>query len=161
MAGWIPRRIGSETVSPALRGEEGAEVRLESPPAKESPGRHRRDGRGVWYLIGYHDDVDAASTIRVARERAELSLRQLGRIAGTSHSTLAAYEHGAKVPTVTTLARIVRAAGFGLELELSPRAGGGDRLTRGRELAEVLELAAHFPARHEHALDLPRFGRGV
>ena len=103
--------------------------------------------------------MDAASAIRVARERANLSLRQLGRAAGTSHSTLAAYEHGTKVPTVTTLARIVRAAGLGLELELSPRAGGSDRLERGRELAEVLELAALFPARHARTLGRTRFGR--
>jgi transcriptional regulator with XRE-family HTH domain len=102
--------------------------------------------------------VDAASTIRTARQRAHLSLRQLARAAHTSHSTLAAYEHGAKSPTVATLSRIVRAAGFALDLEVWPVAGGPDREARGRELANVLELAALFPARHEPFVNLPRFG---
>jgi transcriptional regulator with XRE-family HTH domain len=105
--------------------------------------------------------MDAASTLRAARRRAHLSLRQLARAAGTSHSTLAAYESGAKVPSVTTLARIVRAAGFGLELGLAPRCGGPDRRARGRELAEVLELAALFPARHEPGMGPARFGRAT
>jgi transcriptional regulator with XRE-family HTH domain len=102
--------------------------------------------------------VDAAATVRAARQRAHLSLRQLARAAGTSHSTLSAYESGAKAPTVATLARIVRSAGFALDLELWPVAGGPDRVARGRELADVLELAALFPARHEPFLSGRRFG---
>ena len=102
--------------------------------------------------------MDGAGVARRARERAGLSLRELGRLAGTSHSTLSAYESGAKVPTVATLARIVRAAGFALDLELSPTAVGADRAARGRELVEVLELAGLFPARHDPQLGRPRFG---
>jgi len=102
--------------------------------------------------------MDGAGTVRAARERAGLSLRQLGRLAGTSHSTLSAYESGDKVPTVATLARIVRAAGFTLDLELSPAAALPDRAARGRELVEVLELADRFPARHRSSLGPPRFG---
>jgi len=52
----------------------------------------------------------------------------------------------------------VRAAGFALDLELSPLAGGPDPVARGRELVEVLELAALFPARHEPFLSSARFG---
>jgi predicted amidohydrolase YtcJ len=37
-------------------------------------------------------------------------------------------------------------------------AGGLDRADRGRELAEVLDLAARFPARHRDQLDFPPFG---
>ena len=44
--------------------------------------------------------------------------------AGTSHSTLAAYEAGRKVPTVETLDRVVRAAGYELAVELTPNVGG-------------------------------------
>jgi transcriptional regulator with XRE-family HTH domain len=80
-----------------------------------------------------------------------MTLRELAARAGTSHSTLSAYEQGAKVPSVDTLARILRAAGFALDLELVPRPD------RGRELERVLELAAHFPARHSPTLDYPRF----
>ena len=87
--------------------------------------------------------------------------------ADTSHSALSAYESGRKVPTVATLDRVVRAAGLVLGDELVP-AGAGvavgvdgadtDQAARGRELIDVLELAALFPARHEPELVFPRFG---
>ena len=110
-------------------------------------------------LIGYHEVVDAATTLRRARRRSGLSLRALAARAGTSHSTLSAYERGRKEPTVDTLDRIVRAAGFELGVELTAVAGGGDRRARGRELAEVLHLAEQFPARHSGALEFPVFPR--
>ena len=103
--------------------------------------------------------TDAARTLRTARVDAGLSLRELASRAGTSHATLLAYEKGTKAPRVDTLARIVRAAGFALDLELSRREDGGDAEARGRELADVLELAAQFPARHEPVLPYPPFGR--
>jgi transcriptional regulator with XRE-family HTH domain len=103
--------------------------------------------------------VDAAAILRRARLRAGLTLRALAARAGTSHSTLAAYERGRKVPSVETLARIVRAAGFELGVELTPALGGSDRAARGRELAEVLDLAERFPARHAATLDFPVFPR--
>lgn len=101
--------------------------------------------------------MHAATTLRRARRRAGLSLRSLATRAGTSHSTLAAYEAGRKVPTVDTLDRIVRAAGFDLGLELGHRVGGVDPADRGRELAAALDLAARFPARHDRELRFPRF----
>lgn len=103
--------------------------------------------------------MDAAAILRRARLRAGLTLRALAARAGTSHSTLAAYERGRKVPSVETLARIVRAAGFELGVELTPALGGSDRAARGRELAEVLDLAERFPARHAATLDFPVFPR--
>jgi transcriptional regulator with XRE-family HTH domain len=103
--------------------------------------------------------MDAATTLHRARTRAGLSLRALAARADTSHSTLAAYEAGRKVPTVETLDRIVRAAGYELEVELTPNVGGTDPDERGRELAEALELAAQFPARHAKVLTFPRFAR--
>lgn len=105
--------------------------------------------------------MHAGSTLRRARSRAGLSLRGLAALAGTSHSTLAAYEADRKGPTVETLDRIVRAAGYELAIELAPRLGGPDREARGRELVEVLELAALFPARHSRALRFPRFARSA
>ena len=102
--------------------------------------------------------MDASTLLLRARIRAGLSLRQLARRAGTSHATLSAYEHGRKVPTVETLDRILRAAGFVAGVDLEPDVGGPDRAARGRELVEVLELAAMFPARHTRTLELPRFG---
>jgi transcriptional regulator with XRE-family HTH domain len=102
--------------------------------------------------------MDAAATLRSTRARAGLSLRVLARRAGTSHSALVAYEAGRKVPTVETLDRIVRAAGYELGAELTAHVGGVDPEARGRELVEVLDLAAMFPARHSPTLEYPRFG---
>ena len=112
-----------------------------------------------WYLIGYHVAMDAGATIRRARLRAGLSLRELGRAAGTSHATISAYEAGRKEPGIDTLTRILRAAGFELDGGLVPVVGGPDRDARGRELADVLHLAEQFPARHSATLAFPVFGR--
>jgi transcriptional regulator with XRE-family HTH domain len=102
--------------------------------------------------------MQASSLVHRVRSRSGLSLRELARRAGTSHSTLSAYEAGRKVPSVETLDRIVRAAGFVAGVDLEPDVGGPDRTARGRELVEVLELAALFPARHAPTLEFPRFG---
>lgn len=101
--------------------------------------------------------MDAAVTLRTARRRARLSLRALARRAGTSHATLRAYEIGAKDPTVGTLTRVARAAGFEPDVDLRPSVAGLDREARSRELVDALELAAMFPARHEPTLTFPRF----
>jgi transcriptional regulator with XRE-family HTH domain len=90
--------------------------------------------------------MDAARLLRSARMQAGLTLRQLAAAAHTSHSTLAAYETGAKCPSVETLNRIVEAAGFRVESSLARRAEPFDHAARGRELAEVLELAEVFVA---------------
>lgn len=98
-----------------------------------------------------------ADTLKRARGRAGLSLRELARRAGTSHSTLLAYEQGKKVPSVETFLRIIGACGFALDLDLSPRIRERDGVERGRELEAVLELAGAFPARPAKKLTYPRF----
>lgn len=85
-------------------------------------------------------------------------MRALAARAATSHSTLAAYEAGRKTPSVDTLDRIVRAAGYELDVALTPAVAGADRTARGKELYEALELAARFPARHTRRLAFPKFG---
>jgi transcriptional regulator with XRE-family HTH domain len=104
--------------------------------------------------------MEASQLIRSARRRAGLTLRELARRAHTSHSTLAAYEHGRKTPNVDTLDRILNACGFSAIVTLQPRPAevAIDPIARGRELVEVLELAAEFPARHAPTLDAPAFG---
>ena len=62
--------------------------------------------------------MDAAAIVRDARARAGLTQAALARAAGTSQPTLAAYESGAKSPSVRTLDKIVRAAGFSLDAVL-------------------------------------------
>jgi transcriptional regulator with XRE-family HTH domain len=101
--------------------------------------------------------MDAATLIRQARSGSGLSLRQLAERAGTSHATLSAYESGRVDPSVHTVQRIIRSAGFDPAVVLVPRVDpteGG----RGDELVQVLELAAQFPARHRRRLQYPRFG---
>jgi len=80
--------------------------------------------------------------------------------AETSHSAIAQYEAGAKEPSVATLNRLVRAAGFATDVRLHRRADGAvGEHSRGDELAAVLELAAVFPTRHDPELRYPVFGR--
>ncbi len=86
-------------------------------------------------------------------------MRSLAARAATSHSALAAYEAGRTVPSVDTFEQILRAAGFELDGGLVPVIGGPDPAARGRELVEVLELAAEFPARHAPQLAYPLFAR--
>lgn len=61
----------------------------------------------------------AAALLREARRRAGLSQVELGRRAGVTQSVISAYESGARQPSVPTLARLVVAAGYELELRIS------------------------------------------
>ncbi len=101
--------------------------------------------------------MNASHLLKSARQRAGLTLRELAERAGTSHSTLAAYESGTKTPTVKTLNRVLHAAGFATDVELRRRRRSADGLARGDELVAVLELASQFPARHTTALEAPVF----
>ena len=106
-----------------------------------------------WYPNGYHvamnDDLPlTARTLRDARRRSGLSLRAAAKRARTSHSTLSAYEHGSRIPSLNTLSRILEALDFAVRIELAPRIRERDGMSRGQELMEVLQLAENFPARH-------------
>lgn len=103
--------------------------------------------------------MHAGQLLKSARSASALTLRQLAERAGTSHSTLAAYESGRKTPNVATLDRILHAAGFAVDVELCRRHRGSATLSRGDELVSVLELASAFPARHDDRLAAPVFGR--
>jgi transcriptional regulator with XRE-family HTH domain len=104
------------------------------------------------------DESKFALTLRLARKRAGLSLRELAARARTSHSTLAAYEQGRKAPSVPTFLRIIDACGFATDFHLARRIRECDGLDRGRELEAALNLAAQFPARHAKSMRYPRFG---
>jgi len=62
----------------------------------------------------------AGNLILLARNDRGLSQRKLARKAGTSQAAIAAYESGKRSPTLETLARIVRAAGLDLRIQLVP-----------------------------------------
>jgi transcriptional regulator with XRE-family HTH domain len=92
--------------------------------------------------------VDADVVLKRARVRSGLTIRQLARRARTSHSAIAAYESGAKSPNAATLDRLVAACGFELRVRLERTAPFDDRVQRGRELLEVLDLADALPSEH-------------
>lgn len=60
----------------------------------------------------------AGDVLRRARRAAGLSQSQLAELAGTSQSAVAAYESGARQPTIPVLERMVRAAGAELVVDL-------------------------------------------
>ena len=62
----------------------------------------------------------AGNLIKLARQESGLSQRELARRAGTSQATLSAYEAGRKSPGLDTLARLIRAAGLDLRIQLGP-----------------------------------------
>src|SRR5713101_4729647 len=91
---------------------------------------------------------DVSALLAEARRRSGLTIRQLAAHAGTSHSAIAAYETGARSPNTATLQRSVEACGFSVETRLHPVGPFEDRVRRGRELSEVLDLADQFPSKH-------------
>jgi predicted nucleotidyltransferase/DNA-binding XRE family transcriptional regulator len=94
--------------------------------------------------------MDAAAIIKDARARAGLTQAALARAAGTSQPTLAAYESGAKSPSVRTLDKIVRAAGFSLDavLHSAPPAGGAVLVEIRTRQAEIRTAAAGYGIRN-------------
>lgn len=72
---------------------------------------------GWWkYPIGYPDPVGAELLERV-RQEARLSQKELANRAGTSRTTLSAYERGRKSPTLATMSRLLEMAGYELTAE--------------------------------------------
>ena len=91
----------------------------------------------------------AGEVLREARKRAQLSQTDVARRAGIAQSVISAYESGRREPGVTTLARLVKATGHELELELVaepdrklgvPDTALGRRLRRRRRT--IIEAAA-------------------
>lgn len=59
--------------------------------------------------------------LRRARDRAGLTQAELAARAGTTQSVISAYESDSRQPGLTTLARLVEAAGYDLELRVVER----------------------------------------
>lgn len=62
----------------------------------------------------------AADLLRTARAMADLSQRELAARAGVPQPMIAAYESGARQPSVPTLGRLLDAAGYELRIRLEP-----------------------------------------
>lgn len=94
-----------------------------------------------------------AELIVECRAVAGYSQAELARRAGTSQSTVSAYESGAKSPAVNTLERLLAATGHSLELTASRRNSFADlsgplgRRLRGRMRDVRAVLAAHGASR--------------
>ena len=89
--------------------------------------------------------MNAAGAIKLARLRAKLSKRELARRARTSPAAIVQYESGAREPGLSTLERIVEAAGWRPRLTLEQ--SRERRLRQAYDLRQVLELAEHMPQR--------------
>lgn len=63
----------------------------------------------------------ASGLIRTARDMADLTQAGLAELAGVTQQAISAYETGRMDPTVTTLTRLVEAAGLELRVRLVPR----------------------------------------
>ena len=64
------------------------------------------------------ETVQASKLLQTARERAGMSQRQLARKARTAQSVVARIELGETSPSWSTLARLLKAAGFSLSAGL-------------------------------------------
>lgn len=84
---------------------------------------------------------EAGLILLAARTEAGLSQRELGARAGTSGATIAAYERGTKEPRLSTLRRLLEAAGMRLEFGYAPRSTRRRAVVLTRE--EQRSLALH------------------
>lgn len=104
------------------------------------------------------DQVDencAATVLRRARRRAELSQRALAARAGVDLSVLSAYESGTRQPSARMLSRLVRAAGADLSL-----ADPQQELRRQARILElVVDTAWAMPHRARTELSFPSLMR--
>jgi|SRR5437588_2158387 len=62
----------------------------------------------------------AAALLQLARLKAGLTQRELAERAGVPTTMISAYERDRRQPTLETLLRLLRAAGFDLRMQLAP-----------------------------------------
>jgi transcriptional regulator with XRE-family HTH domain len=86
------------------------------------------------------------SQLRAARSTAGLSLRELADRAKTSAATLSMYETGIKEPRLSTLTRLIDAAGADLVIKVQPRLSQTERRSLELHRAVADKLQAN-PAR--------------
>jgi transcriptional regulator with XRE-family HTH domain len=109
----------------------------------------------------------AGELIRQTRQASGLSQAELARRAEMPRSVLNAYERHRRQPGVDALARIARAAGMEVRVELPVEGllpAGRVEVSRidaaraGRILAQVLDLAEELPGRRRGRLTYPPLG---
>jgi len=100
--------------------------------------------------------MNAAVLLQEARRRSGLSRRQLAQRGGTSASTLSAYESGTSVPSVTTLERLLLAAGFEAEANLRP-IPTTDEVKLTEKIEALFSFVDVLPRRQRGPLRYPAF----
>lgn len=103
--------------------------------------------------------MDVGRTIREARRRSGLTQAELAARAGTSQAAVSAYEGASKTPSVTTLERLLAAAGVRLTTASAPAPlvpSAARHAATARRLLDVLALAEALPTRHARELSFPR-----
>jgi transcriptional regulator with XRE-family HTH domain len=75
----------------------------------------------------------AAGLLWLARDKAGLTQAGLARRVGVPASMVSAYENGRRQPTIPTLLRLLKAAGFELRMHLEPYDDHDDVLAAERE----------------------------
>ncbi len=103
--------------------------------------------------------MDAASLVRYARGKANLSQRELGRRAGVTQASIARIESGATSPRFETLDRLLSTCGFELE-PVAKRGVGIDRSGIGQLLSLSPEERAQRAVGEARNLErIPRLKR--
>jgi len=97
-------------------------------------------------------ELDAATLVREARRRSGLTQRGLATRAGTSQSVVARIEGGHTSPSVTTLGRLLAAAGLEPRVELEAAAPAVTHMLD--DVARILRLTPE-----ERLLEVRNFSR--
>ena len=84
--------------------------------------------------VSVYDELPspAAGLLQLARDKAGITQAELARRAGVPASMISAYERDRRQPTLATLLRLLKAAGFELRMHLEPYDDHDDVLAEGR-----------------------------
>ena len=69
--------------------------------------------------------MEISALIKRARQTAGITQLQMAQLAGTAQPAVAAYESGARIPTIATLERLFDACEHDLDIDISPRTRRG------------------------------------
>ena len=94
----------------------------------------------------------AAGLLQLARLEAGISQQELAERAGVDRSMISAYEHGRRQPTIPTLLRLLKAAGFELRMHLEPYQDHDDVLA-AREKARPAAQRESWERRQRERLE--------
>ena len=112
---------------------------------------HESEARPINSDVGF-ESLDAAVLITHARKLSGLTQHQLASRAGTSQSAIARYENGVASPSTDTLARVLKANGLKLEVQLVPATLSNLASPRAKLLREkrgdILKIARKYEARN-------------